>query len=437
MKKVTLLFFALLLTTSVFSQGMLNLFGRSEDYFKSLSEEKYTEAYNFFDDSFKAKISEDNLKDLWSKITEKFGKLENVSVVSTKSQGEYYVVTVEAKFSGDTQNFIMGFNKADKIVGFFIQPKAASEGYRLPMYADSTLYKESEIYVKTPKHQLVGQLVVPKNATNYPVVVLVHGSGPADMDESVGANKPFKDLALGLAAKGIASIRYVKRTLVYAGDFSGAFTVKEEVMDDALAAIQLARTTPGIDKKQIYLLGHSLGGMLAPRLGVLAPDLKGLILLAAPARKLTDIIIDQNKYMFSLVKDTTDKGKNLLDTIILELAQTKITQLGTVKPDSLLLGMPASYWVDLNSYDQVAVAKKLKQRIFIAQGGNDFQVTEQDYTLWKSALEKQKSATVKLYPDLNHLMTTQKEKGNSQQYDIPGNVSSVLVDDLAMWIKTK
>ncbi|TCC98057.1 alpha/beta hydrolase [Pedobacter psychroterrae] len=437
MKKVALLFFTLLLTTSAFSQGMLNLFGRSEDYFKSLSEEKYTEAYNFFDDSFKTKISEDNLKDLWSKITEKFGKLENVSVVGTKAQGEYYVVTVEAKFSGDTQNFIIGFNKTDKIVGFFIQPKAASEAYKLPMYADSTLYKETEIYVKTPKHQLVGKLIVPKNATNYPVVVLVHGSGPSDMDESVGANKPFKDLALGLAAKGIASIRYVKRTLVYAGDFSGAFTVKEEVLDDALAAIELARTTPGIDKKQIYLLGHSLGGMLAPRLGALAPDLKGLILLAAPARKLTDIIIDQNKYMFSLAKDTTDKGKKLLDTIILELSQTKITQLGTVKPDSLLLGMPASYWVDLNIYDQVAVAKKLKQRIFIAQGGNDFQVTEQDYTLWKTALEKQKSATVKLYPDLNHLMATQKEKGNSQQYDIPGNVSSVLVDDLAIWIKTK
>jgi len=437
MKKVTLLLFTLFLTTSAFSQGMLNLFGRSEDYFKTLSEEKYTEAYNFFDDSFKTKISEDNLKDLWSKITEKFGKLENVSVVGTKAQGEYYIVTVEAKFSGDTQSFLIGYNKADKIVGFFIQPKAASEAYTLPMYADTTLYKESEIYVKTPKHQLVGKLVTPKNVANYPVVVLVHGSGPADMDESVGANKPFKDLALGLAAKGIASIRYVKRTLVYAGDFSGAFTVKEEVLDDALAAIELARTTPGIDKKQIYLLGHSLGGMLAPRLGTLAPDLKGLILLAAPARKLTDIIIDQNKYMFSLAKDTTDQGKKLLDTVIKELDKTRITQLGVLKPDSLLLGMPASYWVDLNIYDQVAVAKKLKQRLFIAQGGNDFQVTEQDYTLWNTALGKQKSATVKLYPDLNHLMATQTEKGTSQQYDVPGNVSSVLVDDIAAWIKTK
>lgn len=437
MKKVILLFFTLFITTAAFSQGLFNLFGRSEDYFKTLSEEKYTEAYDFFDDTFKANISEENLKELWTQITARFGKLENVGVVGTKAQDAYFIVTVEAKFSNDTQNFLLGFNKADKIVGFFIQPKAASESYRLPMYADTTLYKESEIYVKTEKHQLVGKLVVPANATNYPVVVLVHGSGPADMDESVGANKPFKDLALGLAAKGIASIRYVKRTMVYAGDFTGAFTVKEEVLDDALAAIQLARTTPGIDKKQIYLLGHSLGGMLAPRLGTLAPDLKGLILLAAPARKLTDILIDQNKYLIGLANDTTEQGKKLLDTVILELAKTKINTLGTLKPDSVLIGLPASYWVDLNIYDQLAVARKLKQRIFVAQGGNDFQVTEEDYTLWKAALEKQKNATVKLYPDLNHLMSTQIEKGTSQQYDIPANVSSVLVDDLAAWIKIK
>ena len=437
MKRVVLLCCALLVTTSVFSQGLLNLFGRSEDYFKALNEEKYTEAYGFFDETFKTKITEDNLKQLWTQITEKLGKLEGISVVSTKTQGEYYVVTVEAKFTGDTQNFVLGFNKADKIVGFFIQPKASSEAYKLPMYADSTLYKESEIYVKTPKHELVGKLVVPTKAANYPIVVLVHGSGPADMDETVGANKPFKDLALGLAAKGIASIRYVKRTMVYAGDFAGAFTVKEEVLDDALAAIQLARSTPGADKKQIYLLGHSLGGMLAPRLGTLAPDLKGLILLAAPARKLTDIIIDQNKYMFSLSKDTTDENKKLLDTVIKELSITKITELGTTKPDSLLLGLPASYWVDLNTYDQVAVAKKLKQRMFIAHGGNDFQVTEEDYNLWKAALGTQKKATIKLYPDLNHLMSTQTEKGTGQQYEIPANVSSVLVDDLAAWIKIK
>ncbi|RYE52298.1 MAG: alpha/beta fold hydrolase [Sphingobacteriales bacterium] len=437
MKRVVLLCCALLVTTSVFSQGLLNLFGRSEDYFKALNEEKYTEAYGFFDETFKTKITEDNLKELWTQITGKLGKLEGVGVVGTKTQGEYYVVTVEAKFTGDTQNFVLGFNKADKIVGFFIQPKASSEAYKLPMYADSTLYKESEIYVKTPKHELVGKLVVPTKAANYPIVVLVHGSGPADMDETVGANKPFKDLALGLAAKGIASIRYVKRTMVYAGDFAGAFTVKEEVLDDAVAAIQLARSTPGADKKQIYLLGHSLGGMLAPRLGTLAPDLKGLILLAAPARKLTDIIIDQNKYIFSLSKDTTGQTQKMLDTVIKELAITKITELGTTKPDSLLLGLPASYWVDLNTYDQVAVAKKLKQRMFVAHGGNDFQVTEEDYNLWKAALGTQKKATIKLYPDLNHLMSTQTEKGTGQQYEIPANVSSVLVDDLAAWIKIK
>lgn len=438
MKKVILLFFTLLLTTTAFSQGLLNLFGRSEDFFKGLSEEKYTETYNFFDDTFKTKVTEENLKELWTKIGENLGKLESVAVVSSKTQGDFFVVTVEAKFNKESQNFILAFNKAEKIVGFFLQPKAAAESYVPPVYADTSLYKETEIYVKTPKHDLVGKLVAPKKGTNYPIVVLVHGSGPADMDETVGANKPLKDIASGLASKGIASIRYVKRTLVYAGDFHGAFTVKEEVLDDAVAAVALARTIPGADKKQIYVLGHSLGGMLAPRLATLAPDLKGLIMLAAPARKLTDLIVDQNKYMFSLSKDTSAQVKKQLDTILTEVRKSKILALGAMKPDSLLLGLPASYWVDLNVYDQVATAKKLiKQRIFIAQGGMDFQVSEVDYKLWSTSLTGRKNVTLKLYPDLNHLLSPQKEKGTVRQYEVPVSVSETLINDLVTWIKPK
>src|SRR5690349_6714526 len=113
MKKVILFCFALLVSTSAFSQGLLSLFGKSEEYFKNLSEGKYTEAYGFFDDTFKAKITEDNLKGLWAQITEKFGKLESVGVVGTKTQGEYYVVTVEAKFTSESQDFIIGYNKAE------------------------------------------------------------------------------------------------------------------------------------------------------------------------------------------------------------------------------------------------------------------------------------------------------------------------------------
>ena len=127
------------------------------------------------------------------------------------------------------------------------------------------------------RDRLAAIITTPKGATNFPMVVLVHGSGPSDLDGTVGPNKPLKDIADGLACKGIGSIRYVKRTVVYAAEFGKAFTVKEEVLDDAVAAIALAKTVKGADVKSIYVLGHSLGGMLAPRIATLVPDIKGII----------------------------------------------------------------------------------------------------------------------------------------------------------------
>lgn len=435
MKKILLLFLALFISTASFSQGILNLFGRSQDLFKLLSEDKYTEAYSYFDPAFQAKVTEANIKDLWTKLSEKFGKMENAGVVSSKTEGDFYTVTLEVKFANDSQNFLLAYNKTEKIVGLYLQPKSSAAVYTRPVYADTALCKEKEIYVKTPGHTLVGMLTEPKKGSGYPVVVLVHGSGPQDMDETMGPNKPLKDLALGLASKGIASIRYVKRTKVYPMDFVGANTVKEEVLDDALAAIALARTLPEVNKKQLYLFGHSLGGMLAPRIALLAPDLNGILLAAAPARSLTDIIVEQNRYFFELAKDTTAAGKLMLDSVNKKLDVTRITKLGTIKADSALFGLPAAYWIDLNNYKQVETAKKLKQRIFVAQGGNDFQVSVTDYNLWSAALGKKKNATLKLYPDLNHLLSSQTEKGTLQQYDSPANVSSVLIDDIVAWIK--
>jgi dienelactone hydrolase len=323
------------------------------------------------------------------------------------------------------------------MVGFVIAPKSTNAIYKSPPYADSTLYKEEFITINSGGHSLAGMLTTPKGISNFPVVVLVHGSGPSDMDETIGPNKPFKDLASGLAAKGIATIRYVKRTMIYPNEFSKVFTVKEEVLDDALAAIAFARTLPAVDKKQIYLLGHSLGGMLAPRIAALAPDLNGIILAEAPAVKLTDIMIEQNKYMYALSKDTTAATKKQFENAMHQLELTRLLKLGAIAPDSLLLGVPASYWVDLNQYDQLATAKKLKNRLLIIQGEHDFQVSAKDYNLWKSTLINNKNATFKLYPDLNHLLASQPEKGTVEQYGVPSNVAANVIADIASWIKAK
>jgi dienelactone hydrolase len=438
MKKVILLFTIMLATTAAFSQSVMTLISRSEEFFTTMQQEKFKEATLFFDESVQAKVPSETLQKVWTDLNAKLGKFESADVVQSKTQGDFIVVLMDGKFANDTQRFLLAFNKANKMMAFLLQPKSTAAGYIKPAYADTTLYQESEIRIKGLKNNdLVGMLTVPRKSKNFPIVVLVHGSGPGDMDETVGANKPFKDLAAGLAAQGIATVRYVKRTLVYPTEITGAFTVKEEVLNDALKAVELASTIPNADKKQIYLFGHSLGGMLAPRLATLAPQLKGIILASAPARKLTDIIVDQNKYMFAQLNDTTAETKKILDSALVEVNKSRIYKLGTMKADSAVLGLPASYWIDLNNYDQVAVTKKLSKKILVIQGGNDFQIPEQDFKIWNAALAKKSNATLKFYPELNHLLTAQTEKGGSKQYQTPANVSEKVIIDIATWIKAK
>jgi dienelactone hydrolase len=435
MKKTIVLLLALFLSTAGFAQGIINLINKSQNFFVLMEQKNFTQAHDYFDSSVSDKISIRNLDGLWAKLNENLGKLESADVVQSKTEGEYFYVYVEGKFANDSQNFLLVYNKSEKLVGLFLPPKTNRAQHVKAAYADTAKYTEKEIYIETPGHKLVGKLTQPKNVQNFPIVVLVHGSGPADMDATVGGNKIFADLAQGLASQGIGSIRYVKRTMVYAGEFGKTFTVKEETIDDALAAIALARTTPGVNPKKIFLLGHSLGGMLAPRIAALVPDLNGIVIAAGPARTLTDVLVDQNKYLFSLAKDSTGALKGRLDTALLEVEKSRISKMGTLKPDSVIIGLPVAYWVDLNSSNQVSVAQKLKQRIMVIQGGNDFQVYDTDYNLWNTALGKKKNATLKLYPALNHFFSVQTEKGTSAQYQTSANVSEQVINDLAAWIK--
>jgi esterase/lipase len=434
MKKIFLLAALLLISTLSFSQYVISLLNKANAFFNLLEDEKYDTAHQYFEINEQTKITPENLKQLWTSIKSKLGKIEALDAVQSRAQGEFFAVTLEGKFERDKQNFTLLFNKNEKLVGLYLPPNAIA--YTKPFYADTTLFTEKMVYLKSGTHSLAAIVTVPKNKVNFPMVVLVHGSGPNDMDETIGPNKPFKDIAIGLASKGIASLRYVKRTTLYGSEFQKAFTVKEEVIDDALAAIAMAKTIKGVNLKSIFVFGHSLGGMLAPKIATLSPDLKGIVLAAAPARKLTDIIIDQNKYFAAQIKDTTGTLEQKLQSALAEVEKSRIFSLGTRKPDSVIVGLPASYWVDLNTYDQVATAKKLiTQRIFVIQGGKDFQVGETDYNIWLAALGKKPNVKLKFYAEINHLLSPQLEKGNAQQYQVMVNVSESVVNDLAAWMK--
>ena len=293
--------------------------------------------------------------------------------------------------------------------------------------------------IRSGAWELPGMLDMPNNAEQVPAVILVHGSGPNDRDETIGANKPFRDLAWGLATRGIAVLRYDKRTLVYASEpakFGKVYTVKEEVIDDAVAAARLVAAHRAIDGKRVYLLGHSLGGTLAPRIARAYPQLAGLILLAGATRPLADLAT-QMTYLSNLHAATTADEQQQLDQLNSQIALLNSPELMTLPPESPLLGAPAAYSQDLHEYQPEQLAKRLPQPMLILQGGRDYQVTETDFRMWQAALAARTDVKFKLFPHLNHLFITGTAKSTPAEYEVTGHVDKAVIDEIAGWISGK
>jgi len=267
-------------------------------------------------------------------------------------------------------------------------------------------------------------------------VVLVHGSGPHDRDETVEACKPFRDLAAGLAARGIAVLRYDKRTKVHSRKVASIedFTVDDEVVDDALAAVAALRMRKDVDPGRIFVLGHGLGAMVAPRIAGKDPGIAGLVLLAPPARSIATLVVEQTEYLVSLAGSEADAQWLVVAQLQHDAALTESEDLD--EDDEPILGAPASYWVDLRGYDPVAAALKLSppRPIFVAQGGRDYQVSGVDFARWQKGLAGRAHARTRLYPALNHLFVAGQGKSTPDEYRREGHVAEELIADVAAWI---
>jgi dienelactone hydrolase len=327
------------------------------------------------------------------------------------------------------------FGLANEIKGLFFMPSGA---YRPPPYADFSKFDEEPLDVGRGWTRLPGTLSLPKGDGPFPAVVLVHGSGPNDRDETIGPNKPFRDLAHGLASRGIAVLRYEKRTrehplLTTLG--LGNLTVKEETIDDAVAAVAVLAAHKKVDPRRVFVLGHSLGGNLIPRIGKATDGVAGLISLAGSVRPLEDLVLDQMKYLYSLDGPLVEDQKKALQEIERQVARVKSPDLSPATPrGELPLGIPARYWLDLRGYQPAEEAKSLKKPLLILQGERDYQVTMEDFALWKKALADRPDVRLKSYPKLNHLLIEGEGKSRPAEYSRPTNVAAGVVDDIAQWI---
>lgn len=294
-------------------------------------------------------------------------------------------------------------------------------------------------------YPLNGLLTLPSDAEGpVPAVVFVHGSGASNMDEKVGKLTPFKDLAQGLARQGIASVRYDKRTFAHGfkmiRDKSLEVTVKTETMEDAVLATNLLKQDPRIDPEQVFIIGHSMGGMLAPRIDAEGGNYAGLIIMAGSPRKLEEIMLDQNEQVLGstrglvhwIVKRQVAKLAAMFDGMYqLSDEEAKTRKVGG--------GTTLYYFKEMGEHPASTYLTAAEKPILILQGGKDFQATaDKDFAAYKRLLAGKSNVTFRLYENLNHAFVP-SVYGNimkaKQEYGIEQHVAENVIAEIANWIK--
>ena len=304
--------------------------------------------------------------------------------------------------------------------------------------------QEPIILGRDSRFPLKGMLTLPDDlSAPVSAVVLVHGSGSSNMDEKVGKVAPFKDIAQGLAQRGIACIRYDKRSFTHGPkmlrDKNTVITAWEEVIEDALLAAALLRADARIDPNRVFLLGHSMGGMLAPRIDCCGGDFAGLILMAGSPRRLEEILLEQTReaiaHMKGLARWITKKQlpklektfQGLYDLSDEEAKQKKLGGGTTLYYFKDMGDPPVAYWLG-----------KTTKPMLLMQGEKDVQVkADVDFRLYQELLGDRENVTFKLYPGLSHIFVpaiATSVADAKKEFAKERHIGAEILDDLADWI---
>ncbi len=303
----------------------------------------------------------------------------------------------------------------------------------------SDLYDSLALALPVPAlGELPGILTVPKGDGPFPAVILLQGSGPSDKDESIGNVKPFRDLAEGLAAKGIAVYRFDKRTYVYGTELMNDkhMTPEDEYLDDCLNAMQLLARQNRIDPDRIFVLGHSLGGNAIPaaarEMNETTVKACGFIMMAASPRPLDVLMREQVDFLYSLMPEITAEQQAEKDAMLAEL--DRLQDLNALTADDRIAGAYSAYWKWLAAYDILQAAKDITQPVLLLQGEEDYQVTMTDFGIWKDTLGEKENWQMISYPGLTHVFMTGKKTEGAAAYTRPDRIDAQVIQDIADFI---
>ena len=301
--------------------------------------------------------------------------------------------------------------------------------------------REKVIVGAETAYPLNGELVLPEEMERpVPAVVMVHGSGPSNMDEKVMKLTPFRDLAEGLVRHGIASLRYDKRTFAHRKKLAAMkdITVEEETVEDAIRAVELLKKDERIDHERIFIIGHSMGAMLAPRIDAEGGDVRGLVMMAGTPHRLEEVVMRQ--------LGQTENANGIVKWIVgleRKIYAGKFENLygmsdEEAKKRKFAGNLSLYYFKEMGQKTAADYLLENSKPVLIMQGGKDFQVlAEDDYRSFRELLSERESTEYRLYPELNHCFV----KGiysdilkASKEYSVERHIGEDVIEDIASFI---
>ena len=408
----------------------------AQEFVELLHTGRFADAAKRFDETMSAALPAEKLQAVWESLEEQAGSFLGQAGTRIQDVPGYHAVLVACHFERAWLDAKVVFDGQGRVAGLFFLPgKTPAEEKEENDLPEGVT--EEEISFGLKGWELPGTMTLPPGDGPFPAAVLVHGSGPSDRNESVGANQPFRDLAHGLAAAGVASLRYDKRTLVHGARMIGLpITVVEETVEDAVAAVAFLREHPRrVRVDRIFIIGHSLGASMAPRIARTDPKIAGLVMLAGFTRPLEELLVEQLTYLGSLDGTVDSSEQANIDAAVAGRDRLR-AELAELPDGEMVLGVPASYWKDMRAYDPVQVAASLPCPMLILQGRRDYQVTVEDLEGWRRGLGSRDDVLFRVYPDLNHLFLAGEGPSTPGEYAVPGRVADQVIRDISSWIRS-
>jgi len=403
--------------------------------------EKYADVYAMCDSVMKRKAGLDGIQQVWDGLIFSYDELEDIGETHCDTLRNLYITTTKLKFKKLSTGLRVNFNKQYEIAGIWIDHTSGK--HQTASYVNTLNFIETKIDFGLKDYPLQGTLTVPNRDGKYPCIVIVPGSGPVDRDLSIGPNKIYKDLAWGIAAKGICVFRYDKRTKIYWDKLMEAhrqgdlYNITKEYLEDIKEIMKKLSNNSHVDAKRIYIMGHSEGGSLLPLIMKNNKQVAGGIMLAGAARKMQDLMLYQFDYLTAGEKITQGQS----DKIEMMKRQAKLALQGnlpkTTPDDSLPANYPFSYWNEFNKYNITETARKINKPMLILEGERDYQVPMTDYRIWQKTMEGKQNVSFYSFSTLNHLFLEGKGKSMPKEYTVKSNVPEYVIDKIVEWVGSK